>query len=104
MDTVDSNAPAKVGTASRWSAMLTVLVCMLVATAALLYRMTLGANAPGAPVFTGFEAYLHSRGCVVAQTLNTSVTSYRCDVPVAGAYLSRTQLETDFQQSQSAKP
>lgn len=81
-----------------------VLGLMLPAVAALLYKMTLGAGAAGASTFTGFEAYLHQRGCVVAHAVNGPPTSYRCDAPVAGAYLSRTQLEDDFQRSKSAKP
>ena len=104
MTTVESKSTEKAAASSTWPVTLVLLVGLLLATSALLYKMTLGAETPEASTFTEFEAYLHQRGCVVAQIFNTSVTSYRCDVPVPGAYLSSAQLRADFRRSQSAKP
>lgn len=98
-----SSAEAQPSAASKASAtwLGTFFVLMLVSLSALLFRMTHGADSADSH-FSRFSAYLQSRGCVVAQTFNASVTSYRCDAPVAGAYIPTHVLQEDFQRSEAA--
>lgn len=96
-----SSAESKSFANSCFSPLSTFFVLMLVALSALLFRMTHGADSPDSH-YSRFNAYLQSRGCVVAQAFNTSVTSYRCDAPVAGAYIPTHVLQEDFLRSEDA--